>query len=245
MIIMIVLNIVAIPQSIKLEYKPYKQAVYFVWLGNEFRRDWVVISELKKKNSDIGEFSVTWKTVNNDVPPPNDLVTLVERVMFTPYGRKHFAKPPNGIFNIKDGLLVVDAIMDFPVLNRESKTYSIGETIEIPMRISLGLRYDEHLNLIEKSERDVILTQKFISIEEHLGFRCVKIEYGIEYWDGEKVYKTPRYTLKGTLYFAINEGIMIYDRAGANQTNVIIANSKKTTRSHDKTVRLLHYTPLE
>ena len=78
-----------------------------------------------------------------------------------------------------------------------------------------------------------------------MGFRCVKIDYGIEYWDGEKAFKTPRYTLKGTLYFAIDEGITIYDRAGANQGNITIANSKKPTRSHGKTVRLLHYTSLD
>ena len=244
-IMVLMVSIIAMPQSVKLEYKPYKKAVYFVWLGNKFRRDWAVISELKEIKKDVGEFSVAWKTVDSDVPPPDDLVTLVTEMVFTSQGRKNFAQPPEGIFDIKSGLLVTDAIMDFPVLNKESKTYSIGETIEIPMRINLAYHYDENLNFTGNSKRDVVLTQKFTAIEEHLGFRCVKIEYGIEHWDGEKAFKTSQYTLKGTLYFAIDEGITIYDRSAAKQRNVVIDKRKETTINQEKTVRLLHYTSLD
>lgn len=238
-------SVIAMPKSIKLEYKPYKKAVYFVWLGNKFRRDWAVISELKDIKKVSGEFTVAWQTVDSDIPPPDDLVTLVTEIVFTPQGRKNFAHPPEGIFDIKNGLLVTDAIMDFPVLNRENKTYSIGETLEIPMKINLGYHYDENLNFTGNSKRDVVLTQKLSAIEHHLGFRCIKMEYGIVHRDAENAFNKAQYTLKGTLYFAIEEGITIYDHSEAKQTGVVVEKSEKTTMSQEKTVRLLHLTPLD
>ncbi|MDG5817148.1 hypothetical protein QA601_18780, partial [Chitinispirillales bacterium ANBcel5] len=190
-------------QEITLQFKPYNEAVYFIWLGQRHRREWVVISKLQEIEKSSQEMSFSWETVDSDLPPPDDLITLVPEIVFTPKGRKNFAQPPDGVFKIENGQLVTDAILDFPVLPEDRTTYTIGETIEIPMSIPVRYDYDEDMNFTGPAEIDVVLIQKISAIEEHLGFTCAKIEYSIEHWNGEIAFNTPKYELRGELFFAI------------------------------------------
>lgn len=89
-----------------------------------------------------------------------------------------------------------------------------------------------------------VLKHKWVSCETLFGFRCAKISYQIDDgWIDNENRETADYSLKGIVYFAIQEGVVVMETAHLDISGVLRGGAFQ--RKWRKNLILLHYEPLQ
>lgn len=227
-------------EKVVLTFKPYKKAIYNVYLQNSliqsdgwsYSKEAPVIIEYKGASSD--GFALQLSEVIPDKKPPHDLRTI--ELEYTPRG----LESTESIYSIPDGVGVTDVLFNYP-LQDIIRSYEIGESYSYRIDLPLQVIYDTDVNG-EKELISVDVIQKIAGVEKFLGFKCAKILYSVDYVFKRKDNPDLDYAIDGTLFFALKEGIIVYDVATG--TRYVMKNGEKKRMFSTKKVRLVTYDSL-
>lgn len=227
-------------EKVVLTFKPYQKAVYNVYLQNSliqpdgwsYSKEAPVIIEYQGASSD--SFTLLFSEVIPDKKPPHDLRSI--EVKFTPGG----LESTESIYSIPDGVGVTDVLFNYPMQNI-NRSYEIGESYSYRIDLPLQVIYDTDVNG-EKELISVDVVQKIAGIEKILGFKCAKILYSVDYVFKREDNPDLDYEINGTLFFALKEGMIVYDVATG--TRYVMKNGEKKRMFSTKKVRLVTYDSL-
>ena len=151
-----------------------------------------------------------------------------------------------------DIAMVYESTILFPFFNKR-RTFKVGEEMlmTIKMPFIFGIKDQSVLYYPKnKSTKDNFyaapaqLTQKIAAVETLLGYRCARIEYGIDGKFTDKDDVEYILAIKGTVYFAIDEGFVVSDISKGFQDRMYRDGTKKRYH-HWKKLRVLGYEPYQ
>lgn len=232
----------SLAQELELRRADKGRCIYHVYLNNRFRgskitrqyteRPLILDSLRTDAYGDWEKIRISW--IRSDSREPCDKKNVY--IM----GKQNTGLV-NGEPGFKFGGGVTDAIFDYPYLKNTKLT--VGEYSEHEIELSIPYYYDSTLVGIDTTPKLVNLVQKYEAVEEMQGMDCAKIKYYIVDTTRTEQGNKLKYELEGTLFFAIEEGITVFETAKSSQD--IMIKGVEGELYNSKKLRLLSFRPYD
>lgn len=224
-------------QTFNLKYKPHGEHLFYVYLysyfdGSIFYQEQPLITRCGNVRTEDSTFDLSVSKIVFDLEPPDDTKEFV--LTFSDRGViENVGKIVDGL----EGYGMHDQLFTYPRFRQENQI-RIGTTVKEKYNIKLPYHYDTLGSPVDSALKEIIIHQKYTKVEDAFGLECVKIDYqGLD--SSEVNDDFLEYYVKGTLYFAIDEGFVVFDVGESKQE--IMVGSKKAKLVNRKKIRLLKY----
>jgi len=237
-------TIIAAPKY-TFEYRPAGDLIYHYSCVSSVDRDLAVHSPLimkpTGKYTSGKPFSYTVSYIT-PVDPPNDVakwkdISLSERGNIAFWERK----PADG--EEFSGKTLSEEPFLFPYFTK--KEYEVGEEWEVEIPVPVIFQWDSTCTGAGGS-LNIKVKQKLMKVDTVLGYFCAEFEYGFIFsrnvvCNGKT--ERRRFHCSGIAQFAINEGIVLYDRGKFEvPSHSQNPNNHMKFRHFEKLLRLVHFT---